>query len=295
SFRPDTSGIWPSNTDWTQDLKLADLNGDGNPEIIEGCDQGISNLYLYQNGRYALDNSRLPDAINNTETRKILTGDVDADGDIDLFLCNVGWNPIRNPQDLLFLNDGAANFTNATPTQFPHVHSQTLDGVFMHLNADSLVDLVVTHGDGGQNHATYLNDPAQPGTFQFSDSTFPFFVMNTGIALDTADFDGNGATDVFFGVFQGTDRLLLQERVAAYLEADSHLQLRIFPNPVQDRLRFEVVQLGTIEAAIYDLQGRMIQDNLRLSQQGELDLSDLVPGQYWLRAANGDSLRFEKQ
>ncbi|MEM6772956.1 MAG: VCBS repeat-containing protein, partial [Bacteroidota bacterium] len=112
-------------------------------DIVEGIEMGGNNLYLNEGDRFVETSGKLP-MPENTETRKVVAADVDQDGDQDLFFCNVGWNPIMNPQNQLLLNDGEGSFANATD-QLPEDLATTLDAAFLDLNADGYLDLITTN------------------------------------------------------------------------------------------------------------------------------------------------------
>ncbi|MEO1448796.1 MAG: FG-GAP-like repeat-containing protein [Bacteroidota bacterium] len=293
TFGPAPVGIWPPNTSWSQDLKLVDVNGDNKLDIIEGADQGPSNLYLNQDDTFSLANDRLPPSLNNVETRKILPVDVDLDGDMDLFWCNVGWTQGRPPQDLLLINDGTGHFTDETNTRFPFLHIITLDGAFMDLNGDQYPDLILALGSEPTNHVVYLNDPANPGHFQPDPSYLPFMVLATTIAIDTADYNGDKLTDLYFGVLQSPDRLLLQTGPPTSIDADrSSHGFMLFPNPVTETLTVRYPQRDM--ADMYALSGQLIRKDIPVYDGAKIDVDQLIPGTYVLKLDAGPTLRFQK-
>ncbi|WNJ20557.1 T9SS type A sorting domain-containing protein [Pontibacter sp. G13] len=292
SFLPDTSGIFPPNTDWTQDLVLADVNADGRPDLVEGCDQGQSNLYIQQSDGTFLE-TPLPASLANTETRKVVVGDVEGDGDLDIFLCNVGWNPQANPQDLLLINDGQGHFTDETAARFPYSLVIALDGTFHDFNADGLPDLLVT-GDGGlQNFYTYLNDPTNPGHFQATLGIFPFFVMSTCIGLTHGDFSGDGSEDFYFAVFQGADRLLSGHSLTSLDETSmGGIPVEVYPNPVEDQLFLTETLLRS--CSIVDMAGQVVMEDIPLVADLPINVSSLKPGGYVLLVGGRHAVKFIK-
>lgn len=104
TFQDETDSFFPKNEDATQDLKLADIDGDGDQDLIEGIEDGGNNIYLFDAGKFTAANERLPKFTVDMETRKVAIGDVNNDGFPDLFYCNVSWRTGVDVQDRLLIN-----------------------------------------------------------------------------------------------------------------------------------------------------------------------------------------------
>lgn len=100
---------------------VADFNKDGRPDIFladEGFDggnfEGAQNRILIQNASGALVDetvARLP--IQSDYTIGVTYGDIDGDGDIDMFVINSGSSKYAPYRSSLLLNDGTGHFTVA--------------------------------------------------------------------------------------------------------------------------------------------------------------------------------------
>jgi len=281
SFLLDSTEILPLNADWTQDLKAGDLDGDGDLDLVEGCDAGNTHIYFYENGAFVVGDHRLPTDLDSLETRKVLLEDVDADGDVDIFLCNVGWNPTRKAQDALLINDGQGNFVEETATRFPYFHLITLDGVFHDFNDDSLPDLLIIGASELTNYTLYLNDAQHPGNFMPVDTLLPFFVMGTAISLDLADYNGDGREDIYFGVMQAPDRLLLGVPPAATQLEDLSTHLRLFPNPAHTHLTIQYPFRA--KGTVYALDGKRVKEELDIRDGSRIEIGELPDGVYVLK------------
>ncbi|MCY0995218.1 FG-GAP-like repeat-containing protein [Nannocystis sp. ILAH1] len=102
-------------TDVTQDVALADLDGDHDLDLVLGNEDGNRLFFNDGAGNFTdATDGRLPSPEKPEETRNADLGDLDGDGDLDLYFSNVGFIPGRDPQDRLLLNDGAGAFTDAT-------------------------------------------------------------------------------------------------------------------------------------------------------------------------------------
>ena len=120
-FAERTRDVLGPTPDLARVVKARDLNGDGQTDIVVGTTyQTQSRLYLGEGrGRFrevtATHLPRQPLSVGDLEP-----GDVDGDGDLDLVLAD--WGPGNNMSNdggrtRLWLNDGAARFTDATDLQ----------------------------------------------------------------------------------------------------------------------------------------------------------------------------------
>ncbi|MFN4253385.1 MAG: FG-GAP-like repeat-containing protein [Saprospiraceae bacterium] len=223
----------------TQDLALADVDGDGDADLFAGNENG--NLLLINDGTGNFTDetaARLPAGLN-IETRKVAFGDVEGDGDLDIFLSNVAFLPGKNPQNRLFINDGAGHFTDKTATQLPTDAAHTIDAIFEDIDLDGDLDLVVANVFGGPLKI-YGND----GSGHFSDATLAVLGKNfyrDALGVIAADFNGDGLRDLYV-CHRNTpqnpqkDLLLLRSPVVAAPEADDLAnEVRIFPNPIDNQ------------------------------------------------------------
>lgn len=106
-------------------IKVCELSGDGQPDIIVGTTfQTQSQLFL-NSGAGAFENSTashfpaIDASIGDLEC-----GDADGDGDLDLALADWGsGSPMGNQggRTMLWLNDGAGNFSDVTAERMPDV------------------------------------------------------------------------------------------------------------------------------------------------------------------------------
>lgn len=261
SFVDETAERFPINTDQTQDLKFADIDGDGDLDLIEGIELGGNNIYTFEDGKYTLANERLPDFNSQVETRKVVIGDVNGDGAVDLFYCNVGWTPGYNPQNRLLLNDGNGYFTDVSDENLPFNFATTLDALLVDIDADNDLDLITTDMDGaGSHYKAYRND----GTGKFIEATtdvFPGTHGNQGIGLKAADFNGDGKLDIYFANFNQTDKLFFSqlETTATQHAAIVTKPLQISPNPATDFIELELPVVSEAEVVLLDQYGKIVQ------------------------------------
>jgi hypothetical protein len=191
---------------------VADFNGDGRPDVLfagHGYDYlpfpGEQSRLLVStpDGRLVEDPVRLPSG-NNKFTHNVAAADIDRDGDIDIYLCNVGVGSL-GPR--LYLNDGRGFFTENTsrlpadlqaPGREPFIASHFVD-----VNRDGWPDLVLGPLDRGQNELL-MND----GTGRFvRDPRFTLPPKLLGpraytVNIESADFNGDGWPDLILSTDQ---------------------------------------------------------------------------------------------
>ncbi len=208
TFVDETSARLPAETNTAQDLALGDLDGDGDLDLVQGNEDG--NKLLFNDGKGVFTDGtagRLPLPPAGEETRRASLGDIDGDGDLDLYLANVYFAHQRDPQDRVLAGDGSGRFTDVTTSWIPADGFNTIDGHLVDLDADGALDLVRAHAFGG-NFEAFLNDRHQ----RFVDRTaalFPAALTGDGIDVESADYNGDGVLDLYLCNYRGPDRLLL--------------------------------------------------------------------------------------
>lgn len=192
---------------------VADFNGDGRPDVFLpdfGKDAvpfpGGQNVLLLStpDGRLADATDRLPQRRDTTHSAA--AGDVDGDGDLDLYVGNI-WG--RDVAPAVLLNDGAGWFT-PSPGALPPMTGLTQNGytvgAFADVDGDGDADLVL--GDAGDDidneHSTrrsavLLNDGAgrfEPLPGAMPPGPFPSTPYQIALHIAAADLDHDGDLDL---------------------------------------------------------------------------------------------------
>ena len=180
----------PFSSDETRAVVLADVDGDGDLDILVGNSAAQPNrLYLNDGpGTFVEATGALPAFAEST--RALRLGDVDADGDLDLVVGNEAGNQVR-----LHLNNGAGTFTDAT-SQLPFDVTPTSSIALGDVDADGDLDLLLAKDYGFQDRL-FLNNGI--GTFSDATSQLPVDTDPTASAA-LADVDGDGDLDAVLGV-----------------------------------------------------------------------------------------------
>jgi len=249
-FTDVTATHLPPDADPTRAVRLADIDGDGDLDLLVANFADRTRLCLNDGAGVFTDvPARLPS--HHTATRSLAIGDVDGDRDLDLVLGT-------EQENRLYVNDGQAVFADASPPRLPlgtawgKILSGDLDGdgdrdlilggrrlytndgrgwfrddtsgrlsaygdgrapALGDVDGDGDLDLLL---DDGSQTRLYLNR----GDGTFTDATAGR-VPGTNVevwAMALADVDGDGDLDILFGEWQ-QDRLFLNDGRGTFVDA----------------------------------------------------------------------------
>ncbi len=203
-----TSELFPSGTPRVvepRELVLADFNGDGVMDMFF-ADQGMdtdpwpgaqNTLVLSAPGGTMFDASdRLPQ--QSDQTHSAAAADIDGDGDVDLWIGNLGGGGVGAQ---LLLNDGQGHFSVADD-RLPAVHfdfdsNWYTTSAFADLNNDGSPDLILGQGNANRDSHVLLND----GAGYFSDVSEPlpptiYAPQQQPVDIKSGDLNGDGLLDL---------------------------------------------------------------------------------------------------
>ncbi|MEL6865225.1 MAG: VCBS repeat-containing protein, partial [Bacteroidota bacterium] len=179
----------------TMDVESADLDGDGDLEVILALEFGANIILFNEDGNLAQDPTRLlpewnpNDGIPGEDSEDIGIADFDEDGDLDLLFVSED-----SPAHELLLNDGNGLFSFA-PYQFP---GSTANGIAI-LDIDGKQGMDVIIGNNGQNRLFLNNGDA---TFTEAANRWPVNSNQTQ-DLKVVDLDLDGDLDIVEGIELG--------------------------------------------------------------------------------------------
>jgi len=192
---------------------VGDVNNDGLPDLyivsygpagVQGT-VGKSLLYINngpdKNGQYSFSEEAQARGVNNifdlVGGKGVCFGDIDLDGDLDLFVSTWGFLVGGNR---LYENDGTGNFTNISETALPE-RDQIIRGFtpkLVDVNGDRYPDLLLA-ADFTTSRLYINNGPDKSGQITFRDVTEECGINtdNNAMGATLNDFDGDGTLDWF--------------------------------------------------------------------------------------------------
>lgn len=183
-------------------IATADFDNNGFQDIIVGREDGL-HIYYNTNGKFTHKVIQTP--LNSKSTPAGITlGDIDKDGDIDIFLSTYIKKEMMKGQTIfedktygstseLLINDGNENFTSITKQAgLEYVHN-TFMAILIDVDGDGDLDLVVAHDTG--EIRTYKNNGNSTFTMVDNPATNKF-AYPMGIAV--GDYNNDGKIDFAF-------------------------------------------------------------------------------------------------
>lgn len=231
--------------------ELADFNDDGFLDLVVVQLGSLEFLRIWMND--GLDSSgkwigftELPaDSITflgaPADPTDVETGDVDGDGDLDIFM-TCALNPAVGQQNHLFLQtgitaDGGPLFEDATLTNLPIILDDTEDSEFFDYDADGDLDIVVAVieaspvlGQPGLDYVLENQGGLQGGVegVYIADLTILPVAADESTDVVVADFDMDGNPDLYFANWFETNGSLVNVQVAV----PDRMLINDFPAPV---------------------------------------------------------------
>ena len=195
----------PVAHDFTVSLAVADLDGDGTPDVFAGNRDEQDRLYVGDGEGRLLDATQgLP--VDSFQTRDAAAADVDLDGDLDLFL-GTSFSPNR-----LYLNAGAAVFADASG-QVPAFVDTTIAVALGDVDGDGDPDALTFNTANLESDHLLLND----GGGVFADAPF-LFGQSAILDAVLVDVDGDADLDLV-----GTGKLYLGDGAAGFADASAQI------------------------------------------------------------------------
>lgn len=146
-------------------------------------------------GNFELNASSLP--VNTDNTGSIVYGDIDNDGDLDLFIGgrNVTGNYGKNPNSYVLLNDGKGKFKDATETLNPSIKNigMVTCAAFADMNGDNKPELIIAGEWFSPRIFSYTNNKLQETNTNLSE------MNGWWQSMAIKDLDGDGKNDIVLG------------------------------------------------------------------------------------------------
>lgn len=189
NFTLAASSILPARNQDSEDVAIADFNGDGWLDLVFCSEDdvvlGEQNVHEYYLGSEAGTFTAGPDNLVDSEANAVISADINNDGWPDLVFGN-------NGPSILLLNDQTGSFIQ-DEERIPAINRTTQDLLYVDLNADGHPDLIEGNENGNR---LYIND----GNGFFTDETSSRFPAMMGLEtrkVVAGDVDGDNDLDLF--------------------------------------------------------------------------------------------------
>jgi len=176
-----------------RDVEFGDVDGDGDLDLAVANDFNTQQRLLINDGagNFA-DESVARLGVFSISSSHCSFGDVDDDGDLDLWFTRGGSSRFGSGQPQLLINDGSGFFTNESAARVhPALLSEPMDCTFGDLDGDFDLDIVAGNRSANTSRV-YFNDGA--GNFQTTTILPP---NSATYSFDLGDLDADGDLDIF--------------------------------------------------------------------------------------------------
>ena len=211
-----------------------DFDGDGVTDLLVVSSGELIFFHGEAGGHFPGTGEVVPLPVTLFAATCLTAGDVDGDGDLDVFLGQwrrpIGdkmpvpfWDANDGHGNVLLLNDGHGHFTDGTDAAglAAKSHRRTYSASFVDLDGDHALDLIVVSDFHGTD--LYHND----GHGHFTDITSRIDEPHTfGMSHVIADFNGDGRFDFFVAGMGSTTARRLQRMAANPKDYPEHNRMR---------------------------------------------------------------------
>jgi hypothetical protein len=175
-------------------IVTGDFNRDGFEDIYLTNGQGQPNqLYLNNGDETFSETGKAAGVADTLEGMGAVCGDVDNDGDLDIYLAN------HFGENKLFLNNGNAIFSDATISAGVGEGGPGTSAAMADYNNDGFLDIyVLNHSQNGNSYANNLYHNNGNGTFSdVALSAHADDTEGTGLAVGFFDYNNDGYADFY--------------------------------------------------------------------------------------------------
>ena len=207
----------PATNDATQDIALADLDGDGDLDMVVANESPPNRLLLNDGrGRFREASDGLVLSVQ-LHTREVHVFDATSDGKPDLLFLNLTSNAgarERDPQARLLVNDGRGRFTDESAKRLPTNTFSSWGGAVVDFDDDRDPDLIIGAIEVPGFKPLQARAYANEGEGRFKDVTdqvMPASAIGRSWSMAVGDLNGDGKDDVLIGGWRTQARLLLRK------------------------------------------------------------------------------------
>lgn len=228
-FELATGGLG-TTAEWTNYLRLADLDGDGDLDlVVPNCSGFFSSagpqaFRIYENadGTFSDQTASFVGTLPPLASRVVAIGDVDGDGDLDMYIPSAG-----GASDRFFINDGSGTFSDEAAARLPGggLASRSAGARFGDVDGDGDLDLLIAQGYTVPDNPIailLIND----GAGHFTDGSAQIPATGSGTDpddVDFIDFDRDFDLDVLINSHSGKSTLWRNDGNGNFTDATAQL------------------------------------------------------------------------
>ncbi|HHH53824.1 MAG TPA: hypothetical protein ENK91_09215, partial [Bacteroidetes bacterium] len=198
-----------------------DIDNDGYPDLYVTCLNGTNTFYKNINGKYFVDYSSISSGIGIDEdrTNSAIFGDIDNDGDLDLFIAN------EFSSNRLYLNNGVGIFHEVTKNSGLISKYGGMGCSFGDIDNDGDLDLYVANWYG--ENRLYKNLLKETGRIQFQDisdkANVQGDIYTKSNAVVFSDIDNDGDLDLFVSNRKYSNKLYINNGFGIFSDKTNEL------------------------------------------------------------------------
>ncbi|TYC97822.1 VCBS repeat-containing protein [Novosphingobium sp. BW1] len=203
----------------TQGIVLADMDGDGDLDMVLANQDPPNALYLNDGKGHFTDASDRLEIKAPLDSREVHVFDANADSKPDIVFFNLtsnnhGWD--KDPQTRLLINDGKGHWRDRTAESLPAHRFSSWGGEIVDFDHDGAPDIIVGAIQVPGFVPLQVRAWRNGGKGRFTDVTLDMIPNDTigrSWSMAKGDLDSDGKGDLFIGQWGTQARLLLTNKV----------------------------------------------------------------------------------
>ncbi len=233
-----------------------DMEGDGDLDLFVVTSGELNELYENDgSGRFTLVQRGAEGSVEDTQyfgRQGASAGDVDNDGDIDIYICRRQESTSQAAPNWLFINDGSGRFTEEAAARNAAINGRSHGATFADIDNDGDLDLFVVNYLLTTGNVPLLNVLINDGTGHFIDRSSTYNLPISGYTVAFGDMDNDADLDL----------LLLRNG-----EKDAGARPQLYLNDGDGR--FSLAADSGVEVAAADARSAALAD---VDRDGDLDI-----------------------